>query len=62
MGEIYSDFDMVIDEAQPKVNRTSQSGMYKLEVEEWVYGKINGGGSELMIKNMQGDIFLRKSK
>jgi hypothetical protein len=62
MGEIYSDFDMVIDKAQPKVNRTSQSGMYKLEVEEWVYGKINGGGSELMIKNMQGDIFLRKSK
>jgi len=62
MGEIYSDFDIVIDKAQPKVNRTSQSGMYKLEVEEWVYGKINGGGSELMIKNMQGDIFIRKSK
>ncbi len=62
MGEIYSDFEMVIDKAQPKVNRTSQSGMYKLEVEDWVYGKINGGGSELMIKNMQGDIFIKKSK
>jgi hypothetical protein len=62
MGEIYSDFDMVIDKAQPKVNRTNQSGIYKLEVEDWVYRKLNGGGSELMMKNMQGDIYIRKLK
>ena len=62
MGQIYSDFDMVIDKSQPKVNRTNQSDVYKLEFEDWVYGKLNGGGSQLIMKNMQGDIYIRKLK
>ncbi|GAB3545346.1 DUF4097 family beta strand repeat-containing protein [Spirosoma fluminis] len=61
-GDIFSDFDIDIDKNQPKVNRTSQSGMYRVSVEDWVQGKINGGGSEMMMKNMHGNIYIRKAK
>jgi hypothetical protein len=61
-GEMYTDFDLAVDKAQPKVNKTSGSGMYRLSVDDWVYGKINGGGPEMMMKNMNGNIYIRKAK
>ncbi|AKD57635.1 DUF4097 family beta strand repeat-containing protein [Spirosoma radiotolerans] len=61
-GDIYSDFDIDVDKNQPKVSRTSQSGMYQVKIEDWVYGKINGGGPEVMMKNMNGNIYIRKAK
>ena len=62
MGEMYTDFDMETDKSQAKVNRTSQGGMYRVNTEAWIYGKINGGGPEMMMKNMNGNIYIRKAK
>ena len=61
-GEVYSDFDMDIDKTAPKGVRSAQSGMYKVSIEEWIQGKVNGGGSEVMMKNMHGNIYIRKAK
>lgn len=61
-GDIYSDFDIDVDKNQPKVSRTNQSGMYQVKIEDWVYGKINGGGPEVMMKNMHGNLYIRKAK
>jgi len=61
-GEVYSDFDMEIDKTQPKVIRTDESGMHKLKLDDWVYGKVNGGGAEVLMKNMNGNIYVRKAK
>ncbi|HMH24795.1 MAG TPA: DUF4097 family beta strand repeat-containing protein [Puia sp.] len=61
-GGIYSDFDVDIDKNEPKVKRSSESGMYRLTIEDWVYGKINGGGPEMLMKNMNGSIYIRKAK
>jgi hypothetical protein len=61
-GEIFSDFDIDMDKAEPKVNKSSQSGMYQLKLDDWINGKINGGGPEVLLKNMDGDIYLRKAK
>lgn len=61
-GEVYSDFDMDIDKSAPKGVRSNQNGMYKVSVDEWVQGKVNGGGSEIMMKNMHGNIYIRKAK
>lgn len=61
-GEVYSDFDMDIDKSQPKRDKSSQSCLYKISMDEWVYGKINGGGPEVMMKNMNGNIYIRKAK
>jgi len=61
-GDIYSDFDVDIEKNQPQVNRSSQSGMYRVSIEDWVNGRINGGGPEVMMKSMQGSIYVRKAK
>ena len=61
-GEIFSDFDMTLEKSQPKVDRSSKSGVYRVSIEDWVSGKINGGGPQVLMKNMNGNIYLRKSK
>ncbi len=59
-GDVYSDFEIDIDKTPPKVDKTAEPGMYRLKKDDWVYGKINGGGPEIMMKNMQGDIYVKK--
>ncbi len=61
-GDIYSDFDLAVEKSQPKVDRSGQGGMYRVSVEDWTYGKINGGGPEILMKTMNGNIYLRKVK
>lgn len=61
-GDIYSDFDLAVEKSQPKVERSGQGGMYRVSVEGWTYGKINGGGPEILMKTMNGNIYLRKVK
>jgi len=60
-GEIFSDFDVVVDKTPAKVDKISTPGMYKIKKDDWVYGKINGGGAEMLMKNMQGNIYLKKA-
>lgn len=60
-GDIFTDFDMQIDRAdQGNVNSSTESGTYKVSVNNWIYGKINGGGPEYLFKSMRGDIYIRK--
>lgn len=61
-GGIYTDFEIAVDKTQPSAERTKEGNMYKVSVKDWVYGKIGGGGQEIMMKNMNGNIFARKSK
>lgn len=61
-GEIYSDFDVDVEKGVQQATKTAKDGMYKVSIEDWVKGKVNGGGSEIMMKNMNGNIFLRKAK
>jgi hypothetical protein len=59
---VYSDFDVAVDKSTPKVTRTAQNGLYRVSTDDWTYGKVNGGGAEVMMKTMNGDILLRKAK
>ncbi|RKR84791.1 hypothetical protein BDD43_5044 [Mucilaginibacter gracilis] len=61
-GNVYSDFDIAADRQIPKVSKSNSQGMYRLSVDETVYGKINGGGPEMLMKTMNGNIYLRKAK
>jgi len=60
-GEMLTDFDIAINKAQPATKRTGD-GMTKLKFDDWVRGKINGGGAEMMMKTMTGNIYIRKAK
>ncbi len=60
-GDIFSDFDVVIDKTPGKIDKISTPGMYKIKKDDWVYGKINGGGAEMLMKNMEGNIYVKKA-
>jgi hypothetical protein len=59
-GDVFSDFDIDIDKTPSKIDKTNEPGMYKIKKDDWVFGKINGGGPEMMMKNMQGNIYVKK--
>jgi hypothetical protein len=61
-GQVYSDFEIAPDPSQPKATKTVKDGMYHLSIEDWIYGKIGGGGPEILMKNMSGNIYIRKAK
>jgi len=59
MGDIFTDFDMVIAKNEPEVEKKSKSGSYRVKIEQWVRGKINGGGPEMFFKTYNGDILIK---
>ncbi len=59
-GDIYSGFDFSVEKNQPITKTERKSGTYKVYLDDWVRGNVNGGGPEVMIKNYNGDIYLRK--
>lgn len=61
-GEIFSDFDVVMDKSTGAPVKSSSGGTYKISKDAWVIGKINGGGAEIMVKSWSGDLYIRKNK
>lgn len=59
-GDIYSGFDVDIKSSGPVQKKDTGSGVYKVVIDEWKRGDINGGGPEFTMKNYNGDIILRK--
>ena len=59
-GEILSSFDMKMIKSGPIQKTDSKSGTYKVVIDEWVKGEVNGGGPEFTMKNYNGDIIVRK--
>lgn len=59
-GDIYSDFDVVFKNSAPVQQKETKSGVYKVVIDDWKRGDINGGGAEITIKNYNGDIFVRR--
>lgn len=59
-GEILSGFDMTMIKSGPIQKKDTKSGTYKVVIDEWVKGDINGGGAEFTMKNYNGDIIIRK--
>jgi hypothetical protein len=61
-GEIFTDFDMEMVREQPQVEKKGGGKVYRVSVDNSVVGKINGGGPDLVFKNMSGNIYIRKQK
>lgn len=59
-GEIYTGFDMEITSSGPVQKKDSRSGTFKIVIDDWKKGNINGGGAEVTMKNYNGDIYIRK--
>jgi hypothetical protein len=61
-GKVYSDFDLVGDPAHPRAVRDEKDGAYHLSIDDWIYGRVNGGGPEFLIKNTNGNIHVRENR
>lgn len=59
-GEVYTGFDVALTKSGPVQKTETRPGTYKVVVDEWLKGDINGGGPELTMKNYNGDIYVRK--
>jgi hypothetical protein len=59
-GEIYTDFDVNVTSSGPVQIKDKKSGVYKVTIDDWKRGDVNGGGAEVTLKNYNGDIYIRK--
>lgn len=59
-GEIYTGFEMNVVSSGPKQIQDKNGKGFRLKVDDWKKGDINGGGPEVTIKTQNGDIYLRK--
>jgi DUF4097 and DUF4098 domain-containing protein YvlB len=59
-GEILSGFDMNMVKSSPVQRKDAGSGTFKVVIDEWVKGDVNGGGPEITMRNYNGDIIIRK--
>ena len=59
-GDIFTDFDVALVKSGPIQKKDEKSGVYKVVIDDWVKGDVNGGGPEFMLKTYNGDIFVRR--
>lgn len=59
-GEILTDFDIDMVATGPVKVTDTNKGYYKVKIDDWKKGNVNGGGAEITLKNYNGDILLRK--
>ncbi|HEX8061069.1 MAG TPA: DUF4097 family beta strand repeat-containing protein [Cyclobacteriaceae bacterium] len=59
-GEILTGFDVKVSAATPVKSEQTKGGTFKVTVDEWVRGDVNGGGPEIIMRNYNGDILVRK--
>ena len=59
-GEILTGFDVELVKQQSKTENSRKNGVFKVYLDEWVQGKINAGGPEIMAQTHNGNIYIRK--
>lgn len=63
-GEVYSDFDIKLEDKPrlTKEDRRQRGGKFKVKVESAIYGTINGGGPEYYFSTYNGSVYIRKKR
>ena len=60
-GNVYTDFEIEIDNSMPITKTKNKDGVYKVKRNKGVVGKINGGGADINFKTLNGDILIRSN-
>jgi hypothetical protein len=62
-GETYSDFDIQLRPTAPTIeDGRNRGGLVRLRTDRTISGTINGGGPDLDIRTLNGNIYIRKAK
>lgn len=59
-GEIYTGFEMNVVSTGPKQVEDKKGKGYRVVIDDWKKGDVNGGGAEITLKTNNGDIYIRK--
>lgn len=59
-GGVFTDFDIDLKKSGDQMQTSRQQGVYKVSLENWTIGNINGGGPEYLLKSLNGDILIKK--
>ena len=59
-GDVYTNFDMKLKQEVARAESASSGGTYKVKIENWVQGEVNGGGPEIYLKSLNGAIYIQK--
>lgn len=59
-GEIFSDFNLDIKKREAHSEYSQKSGINKIFLEEYTYGRLNNGGPEILCRSFNGNIYIRK--
>lgn len=60
-GNVYTDFEIDVDNSKPTTKTSDKGGTYKIKREKGIKGKINGGGANITFKTLNGDILIRSN-
>ncbi|MEM6630039.1 MAG: hypothetical protein AAF694_10230 [Bacteroidota bacterium] len=60
-GEILTDFEMTVKPDPDRVKKRNENGHFEVNLGGWVYGDVNQGGPEFMMKTYHGDIIIQKN-
>jgi hypothetical protein len=61
-GDVYSDFDVVLDRQPAKVSEDRDRERYRVSLSRELVGRIGAGGPELFLKTFNGDLLLHRAK
>ena len=59
--EIYTDFEnLTMQQSEPEKKSGDGGRGYSIKYENWIQGKLNGGGADVSMETRNGDIYIRK--
>ncbi|WP_224995457.1 DUF4097 family beta strand repeat-containing protein [Cesiribacter sp. SM1] len=59
-GDVYTNYDMKMKQEEVRAESTSSGGTYRVKIDNWVQGEVNGGGPEIYVKSLNGTIYIQK--
>jgi hypothetical protein len=61
-GSIFSDFDVAVEQRKSRSEPAEKTGGRRISLEDWTSGKIGRGGTDVLLKSYEGNIYIRKGR
>jgi hypothetical protein len=61
-GMVWSDFDISAEKRKSRADQAGKAGGTRIALEEWTTGRIGRGGTDVLLKSFDGNIYIRKIK
>jgi len=59
---VYSDFDIAVEKRKSRTDPAGKTGRTRIALEEWTTGRIGRGGTDVLLKSFDGNIYIRKTQ